>query len=190
MQDDGRDLKKLLQSCGEDLKRSLTEDLLQELRAAGLRLEGTIGALADKTLGSLSGLAEMEREGFAPEPAGKPALELPLPEPFAAGPNFEVRQLWNAFRSPKHFFEQEGAAELRSDLEGTLLGTIDEVLEALKRQWEQSTEQALQQTVRAAALAWSEQLAAFALSMSEALRQPGEERYLQDLREQWQKIRQ
>ncbi|RED77391.1 dynamin family protein [Cohnella phaseoli] len=190
LQDDGRDLKKLLQSCGEDLKRSLTEDLLQELRAAGLRLEGTIGALADKTLGSLSGLAEMEREGFAPEPAGKPALELPLPEPFAAGPNFEVRQLWNAFRSPKHFFEQEGAAELRSDLEGTLLGTIDEVLEALKRQWEQSTEQALQQTVRAAALAWSEQLAAFALSMSEALRQPGEERYLQDLREQWQKIRQ
>ncbi len=189
LQDDGRDLKKLLQSCGEDLKRSLNEDLLQELRAAGLRLEGTIGALADKTLGSLSGLAEMEREGFAPEPAGKPVLELPLPEAFAAGPSFEARQLWNAFRSPKHFFEQEGATALRSELEAKLLGTIDEALETLKRQWEQTTEQALQTTVRTAALAWSEQLAAFALSMSEALRQPGEERYLQDLREQWQKIR-
>jgi len=189
LQDDGRDLKKLLQACGEDLKRSLNEDLLQELRAAGLRLEGTIGGLAEKALAALSGLAEMESEGFTPEPAEKPALELPLPEAFAAGPNLEARQLWSAFRSPKHFFEQEGAAALRSDLEGTLLGTIDAALEALRRQWELATEQALQEAVRSAAQAWSGQLSAFALSMSEALRQPGEERYLMDLREQWRKIR-
>ena len=188
LQDDGRDLKKLLQACGEDLKRSLSEDLLQELRAAGLRLEGTIGALAEKALAALSGLAEMESEGFAPEPAERPALELPLPDAFAAGPNLEARQLWSAFRSPKHFFEQEGAAALRQTLETALLGAVDEALERLRQQWERTTEQALQETVRQAALAWSGQLAAFALSMSEALRKPGEERYLMDLREQWRKI--
>ncbi|MFC4598030.1 dynamin family protein [Cohnella hongkongensis] len=189
LQDDGRDLRKLLQACGEDLKRSLNEDLLQELRAAGLRLEGTIGSLAEKALTALSGLAEMEREGFAPEPAEKPSLDLPLPEPFADGPRFEARQLWNAFRSPKHFFEKEGAAALREELEETLLRTIDDALEALRRQWEQATEKALGEAVRAASAAWSEQLAAFALSMSDALRQPGEERYLMDLRDQWRKIR-
>ena len=188
LQDDGRDLKKLLQACGEDLKRSLNEDLLQELRAAGLRLEGTIGALAEKSLAALSGLAEMESEGFAPEPAEKPALELPLPDAFAAGPSFEPRQLWNAFRSPKHFFEKEGAAALRQTLEESLLGTVDDALETLRRLWEQTTERSLQEAVRRAALAWSGQLAAFALSMSETLREPGEERYLMDLREQWRKI--
>src|SRR5690606_22895854 len=39
LQDDGRDLKKLLVACWDDLRRSIGEDMQQELRAAGLRLE-------------------------------------------------------------------------------------------------------------------------------------------------------
>jgi len=189
LQDDGRDLKKLIHACGEDLKRSLNEDLLQELRAAGLRLEGTISALAEKSLQALSGLEEMESEGFSPEPAERTVLELPLPDVFANGPFFEIKQLWSAFRSPKHFFENEGAAALRGSLEGELLRTVDGALDTLLRQWEQTTENALRETVRKASSAWSGQLAEFALSMSEELRQPGEERFLTDLREQWRKIR-
>jgi GTPase Era involved in 16S rRNA processing len=190
LQDDGRELKKWLQACGEDLKRSLGEDLLQELRAAGLRLEGTIHQMAVKALQSLTGLAEMEREGFTPEPADRVVLELSLPEMFVNGPRFDSKQLWSAFRSPKHFFEKEGAAELREELNETLFREIDHELEALQRQWEETASSVLQNAIEAASLSWSEQLAEFAHSMSETLREPGEERLLADLREQWRKIRQ
>jgi GTPase Era involved in 16S rRNA processing len=189
LQDDGRDLKKLLQACGEDLKRSLNEDLLQELRAAGLRLEGTIQALAEKALGSLSGLGEMEREGFTPEPVDRIGLELPLPDVFAAGPYFEQRQLWSAFRSPKHFFEKEGSATLREELEQALFQTMDAALSTLRALWENDAEEALKQGVRSAASAWSGQLSAFALSMSQALREPGEELLIANLRDEWREIR-
>jgi GTPase Era involved in 16S rRNA processing len=190
LQDDGRELKKWLQACGEDLKRSLGEDLLQELRAAGLRLEGTIHQMALKALQLLSGLTEMEREGFTPEPADRIVLELPLPEIFVNGPRFDPKQLWSAFRSPKHFFEKEGAAELMEELNGTLFREMDHELAALQRQWEEIASSVLQSSIESASLSWSEQLAEFAHSMSATLREPGEERLLADLREQWRKIRQ
>ncbi|WP_186438277.1 dynamin family protein [Cohnella terricola] len=190
LQDDGRDLKKLLSACGEDLKRSLSEDLLQELRSAGLRLEVTIRAMAAKALGALPGLSEMEREGFTPEQIEKHPLELPLLDVFANGPQFETRQLWSAFRSPKHFFEKEGAKSLREELELALFQAIDRELANLRQLWESSSEEALQYTVRMASSAWSQQLALFASSMSQTLREPGEERLLSDLQEKWRKIRQ
>nr|WP_306220236.1 dynamin family protein [Cohnella sp. WQ 127256] len=190
LQDDGRDLKKLLQACGEDLKRSLHEDLLQELRAAGLRLEGTIHTMAQKALNALSGLSEMEQEGFTPESIDRVLLELPLPEVFANGPAIETRQLWSMFRSPKHFFEKEGAASLREVLSELLFGTMDTELERLRQQWDSIGEATLQNTVQSAAHQWSEQLASFALSMSQTLLEPGEERLLSNLQEQWRIIRQ
>ncbi|XID94377.1 dynamin family protein [Paenibacillaceae bacterium WGS1546] len=188
LQDEGRDLKKLLYSCGEDLKRSLGEDLLQELRAAGLRLEQEVGKMAERTLGSLPGLAEMEKEGFVPEPAERARLELPLPEAFANGPVFEAKRLWSAFRSPKHFFEKEGAAKLRGELEDELFRAIDEMLAPLRQRWETTAEEALRQAVREGALAWSAQLSEFATGMSRSLLEPGEERVLADLLERWRII--
>ncbi|RED60376.1 dynamin family protein [Cohnella lupini] len=190
LQDDGRDLKKLLQACGEDLKRSLGEDLLQELRAAGLRLENTIQSMADKALNSLTGLSEMEREGFIPEPAERIVLELPLPEPFSNGPIFETKQLWNAFRSPKHFFEKEGSLSLRESLNESLFDAIDGEFNGLRRLWDLTAEASLLQAIKVTSKSWSEQLADFASSMSQTLREPGEERLLADLQEQWRKIRQ
>jgi len=190
LQDDGRDLKKLLLACGEDLKRSLGEDLLQELRAASLRLEHTIHIQAEKALGALSGLSDMEREGFTPEAIERVQLELPLPGLFTDGPTFEMKRLWGAFRSPKHFFEQEGAATLREELNDSLFLAIDTELDAVRQQWDTLTAAALHSLVETAALAWSEQLAAFAESMSQTLREPGEERMLAELQEQWRIIRQ
>ncbi|WP_158602171.1 dynamin family protein [Cohnella endophytica] len=190
LQDDGRDLKKLIGACGEDLKRSLGEDLLQELRAAGLRLERTVHRMAEQALRELSGIAEMRLEGFSPESFEPGQLELPLPEPFAQGPAFETKLLWNAFRSPKHFFEKDGALALREELNEMLFRAIDDELSSLRREWNVISEATLHDTVRSAALAWSEQLSAFAVSMSQSLLEPGEERMLADLREQWRIIRQ
>jgi hypothetical protein len=67
---------------------------------------------------------------------------------------------------------------------------IDESMAETRRQWEIEASESLSLAVRAASLAWSGQLASFAASMSEALRKPGEERFLTDLRKQWREIRQ
>ncbi|WP_373229645.1 dynamin family protein [Cohnella sp.] len=190
LQDDGRDLKKMLQACGEDLKRSLNEDLKQELRAAGLRLEGTVYGMMEKALNTMTGIQELSVEGFSPEPAERQVLEMPLPESFAEGPQLDSRRLWSSFRTPKHFFELEGAAALREQLYETLFSTIDAELSILTEQWNHTAATTLLKSIQAGANGWAGQLTSFANSMSDALRKPGEERLLTDLQEQWRKIRQ
>lgn len=190
LQDDGRDLKKLLQACGEDLKRSLHEDLMQELRAAGLRLEGTVQAMMEKSLNTMSGIQELSSEGFSPESAERQSLELPLPDVFSEGPMFETKKLWSSFRTPKHFFEMHGAQALREELNEVLFSVIDARLSLLTEQWNRTTEAILLKAIQAGANGWAEQLSSFANSMSDSLRKPGEERMLTDLQEQWRKIRQ
>lgn len=181
LQDDGRDLKKLLHACGEDLKRSLGEDLLQELRAAGLRLEVKIHEMAEKALNSLSGMDEMAKEGFSPEQTERTSLELPLPEVFVEGPQMDGKRLWSAFRTPKHFFEKEGATALREELNELLFRVMDTQLSTLQQQWEDTAAASLVDTIHNSSQVWSEQLAAFAASLSESLQQPGEEQSIAEL---------
>jgi GTPase Era involved in 16S rRNA processing len=190
LQDDGRDLKKMLIACGEDLKRSLGEDLLQELRAASLRLEVTIHRMVEKVLNTLSGMEAMAQEGFSPEPTERTPLELPLPETFAEEPLIDSRRLWGAFRTPKHFFEKEGAMALREELNELLFCVVDAQLSTLQQQWEDIAAASLMNVIHSASQVWSDQLAAFAVSMSHSLEQPGEERFIADFQEQWRKIRQ
>jgi GTPase Era involved in 16S rRNA processing len=189
LQDDGRDLKKMLLACWADLKRSLGEDLLQELRAAGLRLEGTVHKMVESAMDT-EAVAELAEEGFTPEPLSRIVLELPLIEPYAAGPHVEGRALWSAFRSPKHFFEKEGKNALRDELENQLFNEADAQLSAVKEQWNDAVTAALNDMLKASSNALAQQLAAFAESLSRSLLEPGEERILTDLKEQWRKIRQ
>ncbi|KIL34909.1 hypothetical protein SD71_17305 [Cohnella kolymensis] len=189
LQDDGRDLKKMLQACWADLKRSLGEDLLQELRAAGLRLEGTLHNMVESALDT-EAVAELAREGFTPETLSQSPLELPLIEPFAAGPHVEGKALWSSFRSPKHFFENEGKNALRNRLEEQLFLEADTQLSALQEMWNDAATAALNDVLKQGSDALARQLAAFAESLSRSLIQPGEERILADLKERWHKIRQ
>lgn len=189
LQDDGRDLKKMLQACGEDLKRALNEDLMQELRAAGLRLEGTVHVMREKALTNMSGLKELEEIGFSPEPADRQGLEMPLPELFSDGPKLDNKRLWSSFRSPKHFYEKEGAISLREELNETFFAAIDAELSELREKWEHCAASTLLKAIQTGAEGWAQQLASFAMSMSDTLRSPGEERMLADLQLQWRKIR-
>lgn len=189
LQDDGRDLKKLLPACWDDLLRSVGEDFLQELRAAGLRLENTLNA-------TVSGLiqAKVEAEnaalgGFSPEQPERASLELPLFEPFAGGPKADGRRLWAAFRSPKHFFERDGKTALRDELGDELFQAADSGLAELKEHWGETASAAMQQAIQAAAAALAQQLAAYAHSLSLNLNKPGEERVLVDFQAEWKNIR-
>ncbi|MFD0670348.1 dynamin family protein [Cohnella sp. GCM10027633] len=185
LQDDGRDLKKLLIACHGDLLRALGDDLLQELRSASLRLEGTLNGIVDRVIQTKAADGGMAAEGFSPEPPGRAVLDLPLYEPFAGGPHADGKRLWSAFRSPKHFFENDGKAALRDELQDALFQEIDRQFAELKAQWEAAGSEALRVALRAASRALASQLSSFASSLGRTLREPGEEAVLADILKQW-----
>ncbi|GIO10931.1 hypothetical protein J19TS2_04860 [Cohnella xylanilytica] len=187
LQDDGRDLKKLLQACWLDLRRTVGEDLLQELRAAGLRMENALHRAVAQRMAEEAAGASLE--GFAPEQLPKPDLELPLAEPFADGPNVDGRKLWGAFRSPKHFFERDGKSALRDELEAELFRVADEWLALTKERWSDSTAAAFRSELGKAADAMSSELAEYAAGLEETIREPGEEKLLEEIRSEWMILR-
>ncbi|MBB6636773.1 dynamin family protein [Cohnella thailandensis] len=187
LQDDGRDLKKLLPACWADLQRSVGEDLLQELRSAGLRMENALHKLVSARISEEA--AEAALDGFVPEAPARSKLELPLGEPFPTALNVDAKRLWNAFRSPKHFFEKNAKAALRDELEAELFREADRWLEQVKRQWSEATGEAFRADSARAAEGLASELTAFAQGLEETLGEAGDELKLAALQEQWRKIR-
>ncbi|THF81198.1 dynamin family protein [Cohnella fermenti] len=186
LQDDGRDLKKLLPACWADLQRSVGEDLLQELRSAGLRVENALHKLVARRIEEEAAAASLD--GFVPEAPAKSKLELPLSEPFPSALGVDAKRLWNAFRSPKHFFEKNAKAALREELEAELLREADVWLEQVKQVWTERTAAAFRTDSARAAEGLAGELTAFAQGLEITIGEAGEERKLDDLRKQWATI--
>ncbi|WP_276351512.1 dynamin family protein [Cohnella caldifontis] len=184
LQDDGRDLKKLLVACWEDLKRGLGEDLAQELRSAGLRLEGTLERSVGEVLNAAA--AELAKEGFALEPSARPALELPIGEPYRDGPLPDAKRLWQAFKSPKHFFENEGKNALRDWAAELLFQTADEWLSSVRETWNARLAETYRRTLRDAYAELSGELAEYASSLGASMTDPAQTARLQEIRGQWE----
>ncbi|MDB4867497.1 MAG: dynamin [Cohnella sp.] len=186
LQDDGRDLKKLLTACWDDLKRSVGEDLLQEMRAAGLRLEVLLQRTVDEKVTSIA--AEWTAQGFIPETTAVSALDLPYSEPFDQGPQMEANRLWQSFKSPKHFFEQEGSTALRDEAADLLFRSADEWLSLLQEQWSVQAAEQLNSSLFDAYEQLSGELASYAQSLSESIHRPEEREQLSEVQTQWNSI--
>lgn len=186
LQDDGRDLKKLLAACWDDLKRSVGEDLMQELRSAGLRLEGTLKRLVDERFAAAA--AELAAEGFETAAMGHPALELPISDPFEQGPQVEAKRLWQAFKSPKHFFENDGKQALRDALSELLIQTADTWLSGLREQWNAILTERYRSSLEEAYADLANDLAEYAERLGESMLEAGREDLLRDIRERWDRL--
>lgn len=117
IKDDGRNLKKALQSSLHDLLRSIAYDLAQELRATSLRLE----KFMNKEGTRLVELWENELDSYAhhfklaPYQVRKvdtPEFSEELPVPLSA-----FQPALSLFKNTKDFFELDGKAKLRDELE-------------------------------------------------------------------------
>ncbi|MBN2984012.1 hypothetical protein [Cohnella algarum] len=170
-----------------DLKRSVGEDLLQEMRAAGLRLEGTLHKRISERVAEEAARADLD--GFSPEQPPKPELTLPMADPLEAAQAPDSRRLWNAFRSPKHFFEKDGRTALRSELEKELFEAADRALAETKELWSAKVEEAFGASLLAAADGAVAELAAFAEGIEQALGEPGEERMWAEIQQKWAVLR-
>lgn len=121
LKDDGRNLKKALQGCLQELLRAASYDLAQELRATTLRLEKFINKTGvslvkqwEKEINTqVSGLA---LASYVPRNVETPqfAEELPLSGPSA------MQGALQLFKNTKDFFEQDGKTKMRDELEKLL----------------------------------------------------------------------
>ncbi|KEQ26040.1 hypothetical protein ET33_36270 [Paenibacillus tyrfis] len=123
--DDRRDSKTVMQSAWEDLRRMLSFDLNQEVLATTLRIENKINRMAGDASKNWSeavrtgGIPSFEAPGFEP-------FKLKTPELNAMLEAADVQPKWLAgfFKNAKQFFEGDGKAELRRELEARLNGPM------------------------------------------------------------------
>ncbi|RAT96640.1 dynamin family protein [Brevibacillus sp. Leaf182] len=147
IKDDGRNMKQALQGCLTDLLRSISYDLAQELRATTLRLEkftnkqGTtlVAAWQKDVQGYAAGLTlapyqqrQVETLSFADE--------LPVAESAFAS-------AISLFKNTKDFFEQDGKAKMREELEKRMQDPVSAYVEIGNKQLDEQFSTLFQELV-------------------------------------------
>ncbi|GGF89258.1 dynamin family protein [Paenibacillus abyssi] len=135
LQDDGRDMKKMLWSCWLELQRLLQNELSEELLATTLRMENTLGKLISKQFAAVSADAEKQLPGL--NPGSLEAMPIPTPEIGASWQTDAVERklLWSRFKNPRHFFEGEGKAALRKELETLAAPSLQVYVDGIIDRW-------------------------------------------------------
>ncbi|PZD93594.1 dynamin [Paenibacillus sambharensis] len=136
LQDDGRDLKKMLVSSWLELQQMLRKELSQELLATQLRLEVSLKRLVLKHYEAEAADTSQHLNGFRaeeyePGDAASPALK----EEWQAQEEPDVRWLSSRFKSPRHFFEGSGKSVMREDLEALLASGMQDYMDRRAEEW-------------------------------------------------------
>ncbi|WP_458412884.1 dynamin family protein [Schinkia sp. CFF1] len=147
LRDDGRDLKKAIQGCLDELVVSIGFDLSQEMRATSLRVENHL----NKLLKEVHVNVESMIDGIHPIPL------LPI-----EARHFETMEFANAFenlsrdpfksvlsifKGPKSFFEQGGKMKMKEELERLLKEPVHSYIEQQTAQFGDVYQSYLQQHV-------------------------------------------
>lgn len=129
LRDDGRDLKKAIQGCLDELLVNIGFDLSQELRATSLRIENHINKLLKEVHRGVEGMIDelhpipllpIEARHFETMDFDN-ALEKISRDPF--------KPALSVFKSPKSFFEQGGKGKLKDGLEELLREPVHSYIE-------------------------------------------------------------
>lgn len=117
LQDDGRDLRKMIWTAWLELQRQVQTELSQELQATTLRMDRKVNGLLKKLYAALTEQLESLINGYSA--AAYAAKDLPTPEAVTEWTmsGVDAKWLWGWFKSPRHFFEGDGKAALRKELE-------------------------------------------------------------------------
>ena len=133
LREDGRDMKKALQACLQELLESIGYDLAQEMRATSLRTEKFIFRTVDEILASLRKKIQVTN----------PAIQLAEPgEIVYSNPEFEsglqdidkdlFKKALSIFKNAKSFFEKNDKKYVMQELENNLQAPISAYLEQNK----------------------------------------------------------
>ena len=116
LREDGGNLKDLFIACGRELERTVQRELEQELWATTLRLEAAGRRFV--TAAAASAARDLDLSGRELQLSEGEEMRWPVPAKFdgTLAPQNWTGQ-WSRFKSPRHFFEGPGRAELRAAIE-------------------------------------------------------------------------
>ncbi|HZG17224.1 MAG TPA: dynamin family protein [Candidatus Bathyarchaeia archaeon] len=131
LKEDGRNIKQALQDCLQELARSISYDLGQELRATSLRLEKFLNKLG-------ASLAKEWEKSLAPmmhgatlSPYVHRQIQTPdFPDELPANAHAQLQASLKLFKNTKDFFEQDGKTVMRESLEKAMQQPVTEYLQA------------------------------------------------------------
>ncbi|USG67030.1 dynamin family protein [Brevibacillus ruminantium] len=127
--EDGRNIKQALQGCLADLLRSICYDLAQELRATTLRLEKFLHKQGKELVQQWQQDVQKYATGLTLAPYQPRQVDtLSFADELPLAPNALQPSLAH-FRNTKDFFEQDGKAKLREDLEKRLQDPVSAYLQ-------------------------------------------------------------
>ncbi|WP_341278095.1 dynamin family protein [Paenibacillus sp. FSL H8-0537] len=135
LQDDGRDLKKMIWTAWLDLQRQIQMELAQELQATSLRLERILNGLLRKQFDSCASELAALLTGYQSIPYETAAIPTPEIDVDWTTTDITGKWLWSRFKSPRQFFEGDGKGQLRKELEALLIPSLQQWMAAENRQW-------------------------------------------------------
>lgn len=134
IKEEGRQMQHVLYTAWLELERSLALELKQELLATTLR----INKFANRTIAEQTTLVQkwLEQNQLT---SGWTYQQIQLQQPDEHQswtlPSISSKWLWQYFKSAKHFFEQQGKQQLRSELEPLIFDSIRAWMLEVCEQW-------------------------------------------------------
>jgi hypothetical protein len=117
LREDGRDIRKALKSAWNELLRNISYDVSHEVLATTLRVEHFIGVMVKKYYEQQIGLIANSFIDFQGEALPISEFETPSVDEALEDYHLEDKWLYAFFKNGKYFFEGDGKAKLRAELE-------------------------------------------------------------------------
>ncbi|MBH5317891.1 dynamin family protein [Paenibacillus sp. GSMTC-2017] len=142
LQDDGRDLKRVIWTAWLELQRLMQRELSQELLATTLRMERAMHESIKKVYNQSCDRVQKTIEEYSTLPYEAGNISVPNESADWVEEGIEAKWLWSRFKSPRQFFEGEGKTVLRKDLESLLAPSLQGWMNEVLRNWNAHYEQA------------------------------------------------
>ncbi|MBD3918860.1 dynamin family protein [Paenibacillus sp. PR3] len=162
LRDDGRDLKKAIWTSWLELDRQLAVELAQELEATTLRMDNALNALMKERYERVtSELAEL-LTGFEASAFARTEWTADnVGSSWEAG-QVEAKWFWSRFKSPRQFFEGDGKAAMRTDIEAMLADPLRSWSDRAAAKWNAIYEDRLREAAAAISTKLGEESRAYA----------------------------
>jgi len=135
LQDDGRDLRRMVWTSWLELQRLMQRELSQELLATTLRMERALHTALKKQYDRCSEeLAELLAD-YPPAPYPSDSVQAPRQAQDWEAEGMDAKWLWSRFKSPRQFFEGEGKTQLRKELETRIAPELQRWMDGVIADW-------------------------------------------------------
>lgn len=137
LRDDIGGLSQIVWTAWLELQRTLALELEQELLATTLRVEKKLANLQQEIYEALEVSAKEQLAGYQQQPYSLEKLLQPIIPHSWEYDEMKAKWLWQQFKSPKTFFEGNGKAELRKELEAMLFPSMEKWMKVVQLQWQE-----------------------------------------------------